>query len=503
MRGMMDVNRRTEIEPSRWLLPRDERTSGPAMRHPALAGLQLVAVAFIAASCGGTSGFIECVDETSCGRMPGGQCLVNPDSGHQFCAYPDMNCPEGMRWSDLDVEDSISGMCVDIDAPVDAGIDTPPDGSSVCTSGSPVQSGQAADLVLGQTSFTSGAANTPFESGSSMSTSRGVFTDGTRLWVGDAGNARVLQWNSLPIVNGQTANVAIGQASLTAHTAAAAQDRLGTGSGWVFRTGSKLIVSDSTNNRVLIWNSIPTTDGAPADLVLGQPDFTSRATGGAAAATNLYGPAGVWSDGTRLIVADRFNNRVLIWSTFPTANQAPADIVLGWPAFGTSGPAVSPPTASSLRNPIGVFYDGARLYVADESNNRVLIWNGIPSENGAAANLVLGQGALDLGGMNGGSAAPNTIGFRSPTSVTVDECGAIYVCDSGNNRVLVHAAAPTSNGESADAVLGKPDFTTPADAGAPVSAASLAMCDGLATTGVNLFVADSGHNRVLRFNLSR
>jgi hypothetical protein len=89
------------------------------------------------------------------------------------------------------------------------------------------------------------------------------------------------------VVNGQTANVAIGQAELTAHTATAAQDRLGTGGGWVFRTGSKLVVSDSTNNRVLIWNSIPTANGVPADVVLGQPDFTTRDTGGAAAATNL------------------------------------------------------------------------------------------------------------------------------------------------------------------------------------------------------------------------
>lgn len=462
----------------------------------------LIPMLVLASGCPNRNDFIQCENDTNCSRQAGGKCLVNPDTGHQFCAYPDMSCPDGMRWSDLDVEDSISGMCVDIDEP-DAGVDAPPDGPSVCPSGSPVQSGQAADLVLGQTSFTTGDPNSPFESGASMSTSRGVFTDGSRLWVGDSGNARVLQWNSLPVVNGQTANVAIGQAELTAHTAAAAQDRLGIGGPWVFRTGSKLIISDGTNNRVLIWNSIPTTNGAPADVVLGQPDFTTRDTGGAAAATNLYGPAGVWSDGTKLVVADRFNNRVLIWNAFPTTNQAPADVVLGWPAFGMSGPAASPPTASSLRNPMGVFFDGARLYVADESNHRVLVWTGIPTTNGAAATLVLGQGALDLGGMNGGSAAPNAIGLRGPMGVTVDECGAIYVCDAGNDRLVVHAGAPTTNGEPADAVLGKPDFTTPASALEPITASTLGGCSGIASTGANLYVADSTHNRVLRFNLSR
>jgi hypothetical protein len=62
--------------------------------------------------------FIECQDQTSCGLAVGGQCLVNPETGHQFCAYPDQACPSGMRWSDLDVEGSISGMCIPGEAPV-------------------------------------------------------------------------------------------------------------------------------------------------------------------------------------------------------------------------------------------------------------------------------------------------------------------------------------------------------------------------------------------------
>ena len=35
------------------------------------------------------------------------------------------------------------------------------------------------------------------------------------------------------------------------------------------------MVADTDNNRVLIWNSIPTTNGANADLVLGQDNFTT------------------------------------------------------------------------------------------------------------------------------------------------------------------------------------------------------------------------------------
>ncbi len=75
------------------------------------------------AACPGARDPIECIDDTSCGLAPGGHCLVNDGTGHQFCAYPDPGCPGGLRWSDYDVEEPISGTCV---APAqDAGIDAP------------------------------------------------------------------------------------------------------------------------------------------------------------------------------------------------------------------------------------------------------------------------------------------------------------------------------------------------------------------------------------------
>jgi hypothetical protein len=88
---------------------------------------------FLAAGCPTTPDFIECVDATSCDRFSGGQCVVNEDTGHRFCAYPDEDCPSGMQWSDRDVETPISGTCValvdgeapDASTPVDAMVDAP------------------------------------------------------------------------------------------------------------------------------------------------------------------------------------------------------------------------------------------------------------------------------------------------------------------------------------------------------------------------------------------
>ena len=44
----------------------------------------------------------------------------------------------------------------------------------------------------------------------------------------------------------------------------------------VFLNDEYLVVADSGNHRVLIWKGLPVADHQPADVVLGQPDFTSE-----------------------------------------------------------------------------------------------------------------------------------------------------------------------------------------------------------------------------------
>jgi Tol biopolymer transport system component len=119
----------------------------PQIRLHAVVLAALVGSAMFGAGCGGCGSdgdFIECDNDTDCRLEEDGRCIVNPATDHQFCAYPDEACPSGMRWSDLDVEDSISGMCVPIevdagvpdasvDGSIDAGIDAMPiDGGPTC-----------------------------------------------------------------------------------------------------------------------------------------------------------------------------------------------------------------------------------------------------------------------------------------------------------------------------------------------------------------------------------
>jgi hypothetical protein len=65
----------------------------------------------------------------------------------------------------------------------------------------------------------------------------------------------------------------------------------------------------------------------------------------------------------KLIVADAWNHRVLIWNEFPTQNGQPADVVIGQPGMQNNLPNVEGVgTVASAKNlywPYGVWSDGA------------------------------------------------------------------------------------------------------------------------------------------------
>ena len=177
--------------------------------------------------------------------------------------------------------------------------------------GIPKKNGASAKLVLGQANFSKikfGATRKLFDYPSA------VVTAGNQLLMTDFGNSRVLIWNKLPTKTNTPAAVVVGQPDLTSNDSATTQSGLDHPELGLFVAGGKLIVSDRNNNRVMIWNSVPSTNGANADVVIGQPNFTSKSAG--TTETSLNEPEGIWSDGTRLVVADEANNRVLIRTPF-------------------------------------------------------------------------------------------------------------------------------------------------------------------------------------------
>jgi DNA-binding beta-propeller fold protein YncE len=304
---------------------------------------------------------------------------------------------------------------------------------------------------------------------------------------------------------------------------------------YVHSDGQRVVVADTENNRVLIWNSIPTANGQPADLVLGQGDFTSAGTALIPTAQRMRAPQGVWIQGNRLFVADSLYHRVLIWNTFPTSNNEAPDVVLGQPDFSTTRPAnildddiaVS---ATNMLNPVSVTSDGARLYVTDLGHNRVLIWNSIPTSNNQPADIVLGQPDL--------TSAESRFSNNSSRLCTADgkdendndlfpaRCAAtmslprfalsdgqrLYVADSGNDRVMIWNDIPLTNGRAADVILGQPDeFRNIVSDQNPIfgenvneqlrSAVDIIRTPvSLAHDGFNLYVTDPFNRRVVVYS---
>jgi uncharacterized protein (TIGR03437 family) len=196
--------------------------------------------------------------------------------------------------------------------------------------------------------------------------------------------------------------------------------------------------------------------------VLGQPDFSTTTVNVAATPNTLRTPTAVASDGVHLVVSDTDHNRVLIWNRIPTTNNASADIVVGQPNFGTAAVVGNTPTASSLRGPQGVWIQNGKLYIADTGDNRVLIYNHIPTANGAAADVVLGQPNFttfvepDLTQQTQNATANVLL---NPVSVSSDG-SHLFVADLGYNRILVWNTIPTANQTAADVAIGQPDLVS-------------------------------------------
>ncbi|MCB1321852.1 MAG: NHL repeat-containing protein, partial [Leptospiraceae bacterium] len=231
--------------------------------------------------------------------------------------------------------------------------------------------GQSAVGVLGQTDFVTGTSGV---SASQFNGPNGVAVDPLtgKLFVADRGNHRILRWaSSDAFVNGSAAEAVFGQVDFTANASGLAADKLNNPIGVFVDHEGRMWVGDYTNNRVLRFDDASNAaTGASADGVLGQPDFVSNSS--AVTQAGMSGPVGIYTDATGALWVSNFgSHRVLRYDDAASkANGADADGVLGQLDFttGTSGLA-----QDKLNNPNSVYVDAnGNLYVSDFTNRRVV-----------------------------------------------------------------------------------------------------------------------------------
>jgi NHL repeat len=189
----------------------------------------------------------------------------------------------------------------------------------------------------------------------------------------------------------------------------------------------RVFIVDRANHRVLGWKNISAfATNAPADLVIGQPDFNSNiANNGGISAASLYNPTGVAVDSKgNLYIADYSNHRVLFYQApFAKGKSAgiAADDVFGqFGSFATANPNDFGISAATLNGPVRIAVDAAdNVYIADQINHRVLEFNtpqkvsAVPGSGDTTADRVFGQ----LDAFNTGACNLNT----SPSAKTLPD----------------------------------------------------------------------------------
>jgi DNA-binding beta-propeller fold protein YncE len=118
------------------------------------------------------------------------------------------------------------------------------------------------------------------------------------------------------------------------------------------------------------------SDGEAATNVLGQANLTTCSATTCDASTT-YAPLGLAFDSgnNRLYVADYLHNRVLVFDVAVISDGEAATNVLGQANLTTC--SVTTCDASTTYAPYGLAFDSGnnRLYVADYSHNRVLVFD--------------------------------------------------------------------------------------------------------------------------------
>ena len=280
-----------------------------------------------------------------------------------------------------------------------------------------------------------------------------------------------------------------------------------------------------------------------ADVILGKPDF-SEIGPGEVVPFKVFNPGGIVVDRStapgRAYVWDAGNSRILgldLEKCYAGESPCSADIVIGQPALydhsacnGDSGvqnfPNRAPPSAETLcgipdvsasptehKSIVSMAIDGSgALYVPDSFNNRVLRYDN-PFGSDARADDVWGQS--DFSGMmcnqgTFGSATAETLCFHADSNryepglygagVELDSEGNLWVADSGNNRVLRFPASSGSGeiSKRADLVLGQRDFRRTAP-GESLRAFHTPSALRFDARG-RLYVVDTDNERVLVFH---
>jgi uncharacterized protein (TIGR03437 family) len=246
--------------------------------------------------------------------------------------------------------------------------------------------------------------------------------------------------------------------------------------GLAINSAGGVYISDTGNSRVRLVS--------PAGIistVAGNGSYGATGDGGQATNASFSDVTDIALDAAgNLYIADASNHRI--------RKVTPGGIVTTVAGTGVQGSSGDGGLAidATLNRPISVALDAAgNLYICDSSNHNV---RRVSLASGMIAPYA-GNGTAAFSG-DGGLATAASLNF--PLGVATDKYGYLYIADSGNNSIR-----RVSPGGMIVTVAGTGNLAGFAGDGAAANGALLNIPSDVAVDGSgNLFIADSGNNRV-------
>ncbi|MCU0411025.1 MAG: T9SS type A sorting domain-containing protein [Bacteroidetes bacterium] len=235
-------------------------------------------------------------------------------------------------------------------------------------------------------------------------------------------------------------------------------------------------------------------DGQSADYVIGQSNFATSTWGISDSSFQNQSFMAIDHQNHKLYVADTYNNRVVRFAYPITNNRPKAEAVFGQPNK-TTGAEPSSPAANNMYYPNGVAVRNGTLWVCDYFHSRVLRFDNahLISSDGPSANGVLGQPNFTSAGLGTSQSE-----FWGPWGCAVSSGGTLWVSDIGNQRILrFDNAASKGDGSNADGVLGQGDFYTVDET---ITASRGGRPNGLCIDNAGRLWVSYDEHRILRFD---
>ncbi len=321
---------------------------------------------------------------------------------------------------------------------------------------------------------TNNIINTLAGTGLASYSPQGLALQGDTLYFSDASSNRIRKFNLTTGESGVFAGN--GEATFAGDGGAAISASLSGPIGVAFDQAGNLYIADSGNERIR-----RVTPAGVISTIVGTGTATSTGDGSAASAATINGPSGVAVDSSgNLFIAERAGQRIREVNSGGTISTVAGTGTGGAPAAET-GVAVN----QELYYPEGLAVepDGS-LLIADSGNDRIRRL----TKDGTITTVA---GSFASGSSGDGGPA-TTAALASPSGVTIDAYGNVYIADTENQEIR----RVTTNG-IINTVVGNNTAGYNGD-GSPATAVELngpsAVIPG---PGCSILIADT-QNQILR-----